>query len=249
LSGGPANSVAHRCSSLFIAVHRCSSLFIAAGQGNVDMVRLLLDADADLHAVNSADMTALHSAARDGQLETATLLVARGAPSTERILNDVLHVAQMTAHSHPGVVSLLQATRLKMASAGGQGDGLHKNAEAGNIAGIEAALAGEVDVNGRDGRGMEPLSWAALRGHDAVAVLLIQHGADVNRPNRSAWPPIGQACGQGHSGMVRVLLEHGADVNLTWGGGRTALMCAAHRGFRSIGGRSSPTPPADRTEP
>ena len=38
----------------------------------------------------------------------------------------------------------------------------------GKTSEVEAALQAGADVRARDDRGMDALSWAALRGHDAV---------------------------------------------------------------------------------
>ena len=211
-----------------------NALFAAAGAGHVEVIALLLDRGADIHRKGPADMTALHSAVRDGRLEAMKLLLERGAPESERVLNDVIHVAQMTAKGHPAAPKILQDHRLAMVKPSAKGSDpqakLHVAAEAGDVAGVSDALAGGADVAKRDGRGMEPLSWAAFRGHVEVIEKLLEAGADPNQDNALRWPPLGQAAGQGHADAIRALVAGGADPSRPFDGGRTALMCAAHGG-------------------
>ena len=173
-------------------------LYGAAEAGHAEAVLLLIEAGADVNAKSYGHLTALHGAARNGELATGRLLVEHGAPETERILNDVLHVAQMTVRRNPALVDLLQDHRVQMARPEVSGTDttidLFTPAMAGDARGVAAALDNGADVNGRDGRGLEALSWAALRGHTDVVNLLIEHGADVNRENASGWPPLAQAC-------------------------------------------------------
>jgi len=63
-------------------------------------------------------------------------------------------------------------------------------------------------VNARDGSALTPLHWAAYRGHEGAAALLLQHGADV----RATDPYFGKAPEQwaedgGHRGIADLLRD------------------------------------------
>lgn len=63
-----------------------SAMTVAATSGHTNIIRLLLRAGADPNYQYKGGVTALHQAARHGRLETATLLLKRGAtqlPSTD----------------------------------------------------------------------------------------------------------------------------------------------------------------------
>ncbi len=184
-------------------------------------------------------MTPLTLAARDGRVDVVKFLIEHGAASNERALNDAIMVGSMSATGTREIVDLLKNARLKTVAPAPRGMNdadarMIQAAASGDIAALEAAFNDGATVDARDDRGMDALSWAALRGHDAIVLGLLDRGADVNRLNSSGWPPLGQACGQGKLDVVQTLLARGANVNMAFDGGRTALMCAAYQGFTKI---------------
>lgn len=58
------------------------------------------------------------------------------------------------------------------------------------------------------------LDTAAAGGHEAVARLLVEHGADVNSQGGEYGNTLQAAAGGGHEAMSRLLLEHGVAVNV-----------------------------------
>ena len=82
--------------------------------------------------------------------------------------------------------------------------------------------------------GATPLILVALGGHLEIAVLLIEHGANVN-PVSQDGSALLMAVWGGHLPMVRLLLERGADPNVASASGETPLMAAAYKGFLEIG--------------
>lgn len=102
-----------------------TALGVAVGFNKIDMVRLLLDAAADVMARDSKGSTALHYAAGYGRKEVAVLLIERGAQMDA--LNDAkqtpLHVAQLNGEK--GMVMYLKA-KMKKESAGGTGSTISK---------------------------------------------------------------------------------------------------------------------------
>src|SRR5207244_3472168 len=55
-----------------------TALMWAAAEHHSDIVRILIEAKADLHAHTKSGFTALHFAAREGDIESARLLLAAG---------------------------------------------------------------------------------------------------------------------------------------------------------------------------
>jgi mannose-6-phosphate isomerase-like protein (cupin superfamily) len=76
------------------------------------------------------------------------------------------------------------------------------------------------------------LYLAASKGHAAIAVLLIEKGADVSMEYPLLrWRPLHAAAYAGHLDVVEILIEHGADMSAAAGAtGNTPLHIAALRG-------------------
>ncbi len=91
-------------------------------------------------------------------------------------------------------------------------------------------IAGNVDVNERQGSGATALHWAVHRGDFEMVNLLIEAGADVSAVNDIGVMPLSLACENGSASMVEVLLKAGADSNAVLRTGETALMRAAFVG-------------------
>ena len=96
----------------------------------------------------------------------------------------------------------------------------------------------EWDVNASDCTGMTALSWAARRGYEEVANILLER-EDIN-PNQAygfyGETPLWFAVENGHEGIVKMLLERG-DVNPDQAEtkyGRTPLSLAAGLGHEGI---------------
>jgi ankyrin repeat protein len=108
---------------------------------------------------------------------------------------------------------------------------------AGDVKGVQDALAGGADPNARDGNGMTPLMFAA-RGerpdhrnptatdHPAVAELLLKRGANVNGATDTGFVALFWAARYGHDKVIKVLIDNGADVNAKDEDGITAMRWA-----------------------
>ena len=83
-------------------------LIVAAGHGHVDMVRVLLDAGADINAADASGWTALHAAAAKGDRATVVLLLERGAfvPDHHWYLPSPLSIAQTLGYAE--IIPLVQ---------------------------------------------------------------------------------------------------------------------------------------------
>nr|MDO8115224.1 ankyrin repeat domain-containing protein [Candidatus Sigynarchaeota archaeon] len=214
-------------------------LHVAASKGFLDIVQYLVDRGADTFDKDGADMTALHLAARDGQIAVVTYLLSKMDNIPERLLNDVVLVANMSATGKPEIVELLEKYHIKHTGPkptdeGGADARLVVAANDGNVEGCADAIEAKANPDAVDDRGMTPLLWASVRGHDGVVQLLLDHDADVNKTNDSGWTPLMEACVDGHSDVVKTLLNRGADVNLKTLVSGTAILFAAAGGHLDI---------------
>lgn len=104
----------------------------------------------------------------------------------------------------------------------------------GNRAAAEALIAKGAAVNRP---GWTPLHYAAAGGDDAIAGLLLEHGARIDAPSPHAsgsYTPLMLAAREGKEDTARFLLEHGADPRLKNGEGLTAAQIAARAEHPSL---------------
>ncbi|MHA1930395.1 MAG: ankyrin repeat domain-containing protein [Candidatus Thorarchaeota archaeon] len=212
-----------------------SALHLASSKGYLEIVEFLVDNGADMLLKNGVDMTPIHLAARDGQTRIVEFLLQKVGKISERILSDIMSVANMSVTGRPEISEILRKFRLKQVtpSTGGMDKAnamLLQAAESGDFTKVKEALESGADVEKTDSRGMSAMAWAGLRGHFDIVRILVEKGADVNGTNSAEWTPIMQASMGGHLEIVRFLLENGAKVNLKTFVSGTALIFASVKG-------------------
>jgi ankyrin repeat protein len=87
------------------------------------------------------------------------------------------------------------------------------------------ALDGSL-VNARDSDGSTPLHCATWKGHQEVAAVLIDAGADVNAHNQNDhWgtTPLHAAAHANQTAIAQMLIDYGADLNAKDMNGKTPL--------------------------
>ena len=97
-----------------------------------------------------------------------------------------------------------------------------------------STLKSGVNARGTGPDKSAPLHWASYRGHSTVALLLLEHNADVNALTVSHQPPLYIASKRGDLEFVRVLLRHGADVHIRGERGQSPFQVAKTRGYGEI---------------
>ena len=84
---------------------------------------------------------------------------------------------------------------------------------AGDVAGVEQALASGVDVNIKDKLGQTPMVVAVLEGQADVAWVLLRDGADIKARTDKGMTALHAAAFAGNVQMLELLLDNGAAIN------------------------------------
>ncbi|MEO7190836.1 MAG: ankyrin repeat domain-containing protein [Vicinamibacterales bacterium] len=198
----------------------------AITRNDIDAVRALLDADPTLVNVGSeSGASPLHRAVGRGMFDLVVLLVERGASvqvasSSARGLGscggfwgDLQPIDIALWH---GVEQPVARRIIRFLLDHGATYDLTVAAALGDIERVTQILDTE-PARIREARpsGRRPLSAAVEAGHDAIARLLLERGADPTWPEPTA--PQGRslhaAARAGNFEMVKLLLAHGADPN------------------------------------
>jgi len=233
------------------------SLIEAARNSDREALRALLQHGASATATDADGTTALHWASYRDDLESADLLIRAGAhvnAATDLGVTPLWTASQngsaamvgklLQAGANPNLALLAGETPLMVASRSGYPEV------------VEQLLAKGASANAHGARGQTALMWAAAQKHPDVVKLLLAHGADLTARSDS-WtevmgvPPHGLleynraiphggetalmfAMRVGDLASARVMVEMGGNVNDEDAWGVTALVLAAHSGFRNI---------------
>ncbi len=186
-SGRPAIA---RGSQLFATVVCCLAMIgagpdapvaDAAKRGDLQGVRALIEAGADVNAAHGDGMTPLHWAARNHDRKLTDVLLEAGADveATTRLGEHTpLHVASREGATDV-VEALLEAESNPNAATTSGTTALHFAAQAGNASAVKILLANGADPNARDSYwGQTPLMFAAAANRSPAIEALVDGGAD-----------------------------------------------------------------------
>ncbi|KAM0346233.1 hypothetical protein ACHAPU_005658 [Fusarium lateritium] len=210
-----------------------NALTAAAYDGTIDIVKMLLDAGADIDSPNG---WALQDAAEQGHIDVVNLLLERGA-----------NVNACTSHSN-----MPRGTALQAAVESGQNDivdillehGADPNLGAGEFSYpiIAAASKGEegifkrlleakADVTVLGGQYMStPLTYAAVFLPTDSIRLILDASADIDHVDNDGDTALLVTAWSGDDESVRLLLDRGADAMIKNHEGMNALQKALERG-------------------
>ncbi|MBV8731289.1 MAG: ankyrin repeat domain-containing protein, partial [Acidobacteriia bacterium] len=238
-----------------------TALMWAAGEGHASVVKLLLDHGADwkvqslvrdnaipkLSAASSVTpmarggLTALHFAAREGDLETGKVMLDSGVDVNTVDADHTSALVVAILNKHYTFAKLL----------------LDRGADA-NIADIRgrAALYAALDMRNQDYSAMPSRKEDDPLPSLTLIQMLLDRGANPNvqlaknLPGRSGMDsgdvtldqgatPLMRAARSGDHAAMRILLAHSADPKLTTKDGNTAFLFAAGVGYRDKNTRGS----------
>ena len=189
---------------------------------SIDSIQALLEAGADVKAVNDNQETVLMNAARtDYRAATMTrvsllkLLIDRGSDVKARDKNGRTALHYAVAHIMT------------------EGGGFISRPEV-----VRVLLDNGAEVNAQDNRGETALMEIVQAWHSPIEItqLLIERGADVNLGNSAGVTALMSAAEKGRSDLVQLLLEKGALLDAKDKLGQTAIVHAVESGQPEVVG-------------
>eukprot|EP00042_Codosiga_hollandica_P035347 m.261478 g.261478 ORF g.261478 m.261478 type:complete len:320 (+) comp54610_c0_seq5:92-1051(+) len=165
-------------------------LYLAAAEGHLVLVRLLIQAGANVNLSNPNGLTPLHEAAWRGDSEIARELLAAGASPLTMSQFGTTPLHDAVLGNHMEIIALLIKHGANVNAADSCGNtALLRACEAGSIETIAYLLNNGADTNLGNVFGDTPLHRAVGTGHMTVTRLLLIAGARLDaKDNRSLMP-------------------------------------------------------------
>lgn len=192
---------------------------------------LLLDAGAQVDALNAEGFSALGIACASGNWRLSRFLIEHGA-RPEPAGGQPALLAAVAGDDDPGGAQLLLRHKARVDSRGvGQRTALMQACAAGNVEVVGVLLEAGADRNAHDEHGLSPLLEAARNGHTAVVARLA-----IAKPNLQAVDSSGRnalmlACLAGaEPELLRQLMAMGVDAGRADEQGRRAIDVAIEHG-------------------
>eukprot|EP00951_Prasinocladus_malaysianus_P004566 scaffold32129_cov39-Prasinocladus_malaysianus.AAC.1 len=217
-----------------------TALNLAATQGNVDMVKALLQAGApvDLSGPDYST-TPMISAARNRHSGVVTVLLRAGAAPdlVDEAGLSVLYISSEMGHL--ATVSRLLASDkrhviVKQRFRNGN-TALHVAAAKGHTDVVRMLCWSGSEIDAQENiRGATSLLVAAYNGHREVVKALLQLGAAPDMTDRNGQTALFCSSVEGHVDTVKALLQAGADVNAVDHTNATALHVSARAGHKAV---------------
>lgn len=221
-----------------------TALICAAEAGHDEIVKILLNAGADICNTSCMGNTALHEAALQGHAGIAQTLLNAGVDA--RVVNYMGKTARDYAkeRGHKNIDVLIKDHLQQITGSAGSGvtqedynDQLIDAAIHGNAEVIKTCLAAGANVEATAcdlSVRKTALMLAAEKGNAEAVKALIAGGANIDAADDFGWTSLLSAIDKGHTGTVRILLAAGAAEQCDVKKLRECLASAAFRGNKEV---------------
>lgn len=194
-----------------------SRITVASRRGHKGVVRLLLHGRASLSSPNGwpSDSIPLHQAIRNGNVDTAALLLDFGADIDTR--DESSRTTLFETLNKPDIrgAALLLENGIDMSCCDLKGDNfLHEAARKGAVEHALRFVDRGIDVKLPNKEGLTPLHLASRYGHLEIVMLLLRKGATVDDCDFMGWTPLMCALLAESTQSAPMLLDSSVNVDI-----------------------------------
>ena len=212
-----------------------NALQAASFGGHEQVVKLLLDAGAEVNAQGGVYGNALQAASFRSYEQVVKLLLDAGAEVNVQggDYGNALQAASFRGHEQ-AVKLLLDAGAKVNAQGGDYGNALQTASLGGHEQVVKLLLDAGAEVNAQGGVYGNALQAASEGGYEQVVKLLLDAGAEVNVQGGHYGNALQTASEGGYEQVVKLLLDAGAEVNAQGGYYGNALHAASFEGHERV---------------
>ena len=212
-----------------LPMHGEPLLTVAAARGRVEVVKLLIEHNADLNFVYSSprqtNVTPLMEAVQFNKLAVVKVLVEAGADLRLKDGSGKYALTLAKLYDHKRILAYLETSYAKNGFHNQLN--LHEAAREGALGRVESLLKEVTDINQLDIAGETPVMAAVRFSTVAVVQALCDAGADLNAVSSTGDNLWHFALLSNNLEMVQLLLSRGLDPNLVLRNGMSPLIKAA----------------------
>ena len=218
-----------------VTLHDLTPLHLAARHGHAEVVKVLLENEANLTARDKNGLTPLHTASEYSRAPVVNLLLdAHADCNATNNDGDTALVLACRNGSHMVVRRLLSKPECQIGFIRqGRWPALSISSYFGFYKCAQLLLENHADTEIQESEIGTPLYHAALNGHLELCQLLLEHGANPNTLF-VCHPILSESARAGNLEIVKVLIEHGAELNATDSEDQNALQKASMNGDKAL---------------
>lgn len=193
-------------------------LFAAIEKRDIEEAVRLINAEADVNAVDKNGAAPLHMAAECGCTKIVEVLIKNGADVNvviDKNERTPLHIAAVKDNAETIKVLIEAGADVNKVENSGKTP-LHFAAFKGRSKAIKVLIDLGVNIEAKDQKGRTPLHEASENPSTKGVKVLIEAGADVNAVDKDEFTPLYMPvlyCYGNITDIVKLLIEAGADVN------------------------------------
>jgi uncharacterized protein len=188
-------------------------LFYAIDWGSIEIVKIILDKDAEINAKNINGETPLHQTVISDNSDIAKLLITRGATleASDNQKNTPLHNCVTWNSSEVARVLIENGANINAKNITDRTP-LHEAVALGEKSIANFLLRNKANINARDNNGQTPLYYAVKNNSYEIARILIDNGADISLRDRQGNTILHASILGEHKESSKLLMSKNTDI-------------------------------------